>query len=125
VKRVLVTGTSGTGKSTLLAELATRGHWTVDTDYGDYFETVGGESRWIETRIDEMLSTEDPRGLLFVQGTTRNQVVFYPRFDHVVLLSAPSWPRRMTTQRRKYACCTRRPREAVNKRAVGEFARRT
>jgi adenylate kinase family enzyme len=80
---------SGTGKSTLLAELATRGHWTVDTDYGDYFETVDGESLWIETRIDELLSTEDPRGLLFVQGTTRNQVVFYPRFDHVVLLSAP------------------------------------
>jgi hypothetical protein len=26
---------------------------------------------------------------LFVQGTTRNQVLFYPRFDHIVLLSAP------------------------------------
>ena len=27
--------------------------------------------------------------MLFVQGTTRNQVLFYPRFDHIVLLSAP------------------------------------
>jgi hypothetical protein len=80
---------SGTGKSTLLAVLATRGYWTVDTDHGDYLETVGGESLWVETRIDELLSAEDPRGLLFVQGTTRNQVMFYPRFDHVVLLSAP------------------------------------
>jgi hypothetical protein len=27
--------------------------------------------------------------VLFVQGTTRNQVIFYPRLDHIVLLSAP------------------------------------
>jgi hypothetical protein len=26
--------------------------------------------------------------VLFVQGTTRNQALFYPRFDHIVLLSA-------------------------------------
>ena len=27
--------------------------------------------------------------MLFVQGTTRNKILFYPRFDHIVLLSAP------------------------------------
>jgi hypothetical protein len=27
--------------------------------------------------------------VLFVPGTTRNQVLFYSRFDHIVLLSAP------------------------------------
>ena len=28
--------------------------------------------------------------MLFVSGTVRNQVKFYPLFDHVVLLSAPA-----------------------------------
>jgi predicted ATPase len=37
VKRVLITGMSGTGESSLLHELAVRGYQTVDTDYGDYF----------------------------------------------------------------------------------------
>ena len=44
---------------------------------------------WREDRIDTLLS-EEGSGLLFVQGTTRNQVKFYPRFDHIVLLSAPA-----------------------------------
>jgi predicted ATPase len=35
---VLVTGLSGTGKSSVLAELAGLGHRTVDTDYGDWIE---------------------------------------------------------------------------------------
>jgi shikimate kinase len=89
VKRVLITGMSGAGKSSLLGELAGRGHRTVDTDYGDYCESVDGEWLWCEDRIDALLA-ERGAGLLFVQGTTRNQVKFYPRFDHIVLLSAPA-----------------------------------
>jgi RNase adaptor protein for sRNA GlmZ degradation len=92
VKRVLVTGMSGAGKSSLLVELADRGYWTVDTDYGDYFHTIDGESLWREDQIDALLSTAPQayRGLLIVAGTTRNQTRFYPRFDHIVLLSAPA-----------------------------------
>ena len=78
---------SGVGKSSLLDELARRGYRTVDTDYGDYHETVDGERPWREDRIAELLAQDGP---LFVQGTTRNQVVFYPLFDHIVLLSAPA-----------------------------------
>jgi adenylate kinase family enzyme len=92
MKRVLITGMSGTGKSSLLQELAARGYRTVDTDYGDYYETIDGERLWREERMMALLSAEpdDAAGVLFVQGTTRNQARFYPRFDHIVLLSAPA-----------------------------------
>lgn len=91
MKRVLVTGMSGVGKTSLLEELAARGYWSVDTDFGGYHETVDGERLWREDRITALLSdeTQAHRRVLFVQGTTRNQVGFYSRFNDVVLLSAP------------------------------------
>ncbi|MFB9924469.1 AAA family ATPase [Amycolatopsis halotolerans] len=81
--RVLVTGMSGVGKSSLLAELSRRGYRTVDTDYGGY---TGEDGLWREDRIAALLSTPGP---LFVSGTVSNQARFYPRFTDVVLLSAP------------------------------------
>lgn len=91
---VLVTGMSGTGKSSVLAELARRGHRVVETDYGEWEAEVplpdgsGSERQWREDRIDALLS-EHSQGVLFVSGTVPNQGRFYPRFDAVVLLSAP------------------------------------
>jgi dephospho-CoA kinase len=91
---VLVTGMSGTGKSAALAGLAHRGHRVVDTDYGGYSEEVpstdlgGREQLWREDRIDALLDQHDD-GVLFVAGCVANQRKFYPRFDAVVLLSAP------------------------------------
>lgn len=91
---VLVTGMSGTGKSVALAELARRGHRVVDTDYGDYAEEVrssdegGWERLWREDRIAELLDQHDEEAL-FLSGCVANQGKFYPRFDAVVLLSAP------------------------------------
>lgn len=91
MKRVLVTGLSGVGKTTLLDELAARGFATVETDDGDFHEMVDGERLWRRDRIEELLRTAPAGGgsVLFVQGTVRNQGEFYPWFDHVVLLSAP------------------------------------
>jgi broad-specificity NMP kinase len=94
VAAVLITGMSGTGKSSALAELARRGHRVVDTDYGDWKEDgptdTGRRSEpvWREDRIHELLA-ENESGMLFVSGTVPNQGKFYPRFDAVVLLSAP------------------------------------
>ena len=92
---VLVTGMSGTGKSAALAELARRGHQVVDTDYGEYSEGVpssdagGWEQLWREDRIEALLNGHD-RGVLFISGSVSNQGKFYPRFDGVVLLTAPA-----------------------------------
>jgi dephospho-CoA kinase len=85
---VLVTGMSGTGKSSVLVELERRGHRVVDTDYGDWVEDVRSERLWREERIAALLD-EHEEGTLFVSGCVANQGAFYPRFDAVVLLSAP------------------------------------
>jgi dephospho-CoA kinase len=86
---VLVTGMSGTGKSTVLAELARRGHRVVDTDVGGWIDESGPEPLWREERIAALLD-EDSDGALFVAVCVANQGRFYPRFDAVVLLSAPA-----------------------------------
>ena len=44
---------------------------------------------WREDRIQELLDTEDA-AVLFVSGTSPNQGRFYPRFNHIILLSAPA-----------------------------------
>jgi adenylate kinase family enzyme len=80
---------SGTGKSTVLAELAARGFRVVDTDEPGWKERRGEEEVWREDRISELLSGGDD-GTLFVSGCVSNQGRFYDRFDAVVLLSAPA-----------------------------------
>jgi dephospho-CoA kinase len=101
VQRVLITGMSGTGKSTVLRELAARGFKTVDTDYGGWTELVdmppgvrsadGGTQEWLwkEERMANLLSAEDAE-VLFVSGAARNQGRFYPLFDRIILLTAPA-----------------------------------
>ena len=91
--RVLITGMSGTGKSTVIAELAARGYRAVDTDDDGWhaWVEVDGELDWVwrADRMRELLASDEP-GLLFVSGTSVNQGTFYPRFAHVILLSAPT-----------------------------------
>ena len=75
----------------MLAELAARGYACVDTDYDGYTVDTGDERLWDEDGVSALLDREVPgTAALFVQGTTRNQVGFYHRFDHIVLLSAPA-----------------------------------
>jgi hypothetical protein len=98
MSKVLVTGLSGTGKSSALAELGRRGYRVVDTDDPGWRECRQnvessdelhrGEWWWVEDKITGLLDSDDGRSL-FVQGCVKNQSKFYDRFDAVVLLSAP------------------------------------
>ncbi len=81
--RVLITGMSGAGKSTVLAAIARRGFRTVDTDY-DGWEL--SDANWDEPRMSALLA-EHPT--VAVSGTAQNQGRFYDRFEHVVYLRVP------------------------------------
>jgi dephospho-CoA kinase len=92
MSRVLVTGMSGTGKSSVLAELGRRGHRVVDADDAGWTEEVGdpggrgSERVWHEGRMSALLAGSAAPSL-FVAGCAPNQGRFYDRFDAVVLLS--------------------------------------
>ena len=83
MSRLLITGMSGTGKSTVLIELARRGHRVQDTDYGGW---VLPDGTWDEPRMWAFLNSAES---VVVSGTVENQTHFYAAFRHVVLLSAP------------------------------------
>lgn len=104
MKRILLTGMSGTGKSTVIHELASRGYKAVDADTSEYSQWVevvddsdtpgtpvepGRDWVWREDRIQLVLSAEDAE-VLFLSGCASNMGKFLPQFDHVVLLSAPA-----------------------------------
>ena len=88
MKRVLLTGMSGVGKSSVVLELVARGYKAVDTDYGFCEPLPDGRQQWNEDAVQELLSTEDV-DVLFVAGSEENQVQFHPQFDHIILLTAP------------------------------------
>ena len=95
---------SGTGKSSVIRELAGQGYKAMDADspeYSEWVEVPGDTSVlgspewgsrdwvWREDRVQALLSTEDA-DVLFVSGCAANMGKFLPRFNHVVLLSAPA-----------------------------------
>ena len=99
MRRVLITGMSGTGKSTVVAELAARGHHAIDLDSDAWSGWVqvdgnptganpGHDWLWNETKL-AMLLAEDISETLFVSGCASNMGKFIGYFDNVVLLSAP------------------------------------
>jgi dephospho-CoA kinase len=89
VKCVLLTGMSGTGKSSVIQALAARGYKAIDTDDGWCEPLPDGRQRWREDAIGQLLDAEDA-DVLFVAGCEENQIRFQPRFDLIILLSAPA-----------------------------------
>jgi dephospho-CoA kinase len=104
VRRILLTGMSGVGKSAVITELAERSYKAIDADSDDYSEWVtvandvspfgpsvnaGRDWVWREDRMRALLATGDA-DVLFVSGCAENMGQFLPYFDDVILLSAPA-----------------------------------
>ena len=85
--RVLLTGMSGTGKTSLVHELRGRGHLAYDADDDGFTEPrADGRWGWRRALVADLLATA-PDGLLFFAGCSEEQVDL--PFDFRVLLTAP------------------------------------
>ena len=91
--RVLVTGMSGVGKSTVIAALGERGHRAVDTDSDTWSRWETPSRRLARLGVargrDRAAAGEDDARPLFLAGCKSNQGRFYPQLTAVVLLTAP------------------------------------
>jgi len=79
MKRILLTGMSGVGKSSVIDELAARGYKAIDTDYGFCETGSDGDQLWLEDRLEGLLTTEDS-DMLILAGCVTNQ----GKFDVIV-----------------------------------------
>lgn len=100
MKRVLITGMSGTGKSAVIGELAARGYDAHDLDTSEWSQWIeidpsdsltpvrGKDWVWQEDRVRTLLLR--PRSVpLFVSGCAQNMGCLFHLIDEIVLLSAP------------------------------------
>ena len=99
MKRVLITGMSGTGKSAVVRELAARGHWAVDLDTPEWSQWVDADASdtltpgqgkdWVwREDLSERFSRGD-EGTLFISGCAETMRRLFPLIDTIILLSAP------------------------------------
>jgi broad-specificity NMP kinase len=86
-RRVLLTGVSGTGKSSTVRELRRRGFTAYDADDDGYAEPdTDGVWRWRTREVSRLLEGAGDQ-LLFFAGCSEEQAQF--RWDLKVLLTAP------------------------------------
>ena len=97
-KRILITGMSGTGKSSVTVRLADLGYVAIDVDAPGYSAEVpapedeltgigpGRDWVWQEAAIRTLLARPDL--IIFLSGCSPNQGAFYPALTHVILLTA-------------------------------------
>jgi shikimate kinase len=100
MKRVLITGMSGTGKSSVIQELLARGYRAYDLDTPEWSEWIDAETSdtltpaagkdwvWREDRVRALLSRPHD-DTVFIAGCAENMGRLLPLIDAVVLLSAP------------------------------------
>jgi len=96
-KRILITGMSGSGKSSVTGRLAALGYVAIDADAPGYSAEVpapegeltgigpGRDWVWQEDAIWAVLERPDP--IIFLAGCSPNQGTFYPALTHIILLT--------------------------------------
>ena len=141
VKRVLLTGMSGTGKSTVVAELAARGYKAVDADDPALSELVSvpvdeptgldpGKTGSGEKTASRSCYPVTTRTCCFSVGAPRIRM-FYPQFDHIILLTCARSSHRRAAGHEDDKCVRETSRGSLagaepsgNDRAVVEKSRR-
>lgn len=100
MRRVLITGMSGAGKSSVIQALVSQGHEAYDLDAPDWSEWVdadpsdtltpapGRDWVWREDRVRALLSKPGDE-TLFIGGCAENMKALFPWIDIIILLSAP------------------------------------
>jgi shikimate kinase len=100
MKRVLITGLSGTGKSSVIQELIARGYGAQDLDTPEWSEWIdsdpsdaltpapGKDWVWRERRVRALLS-QPQEGTLFIGGCAENMGELFSLIDTVIFLSVP------------------------------------
>ncbi|MFE0015294.1 AAA family ATPase [Mesorhizobium sp. NPDC059054] len=100
MKRVLITGMSGTGKSATVRELAARGYAAYDLDtpeWSHWIDAAAGDALTPEDGKDwvwqvdkvRMLLSQQREALLFISGCAENMHELFSLIDTVILLSLP------------------------------------
>lgn len=89
--KVLLTGMSGVGKSTVLEELRGRGWRTVDADEDGLVDEYPDRTDLRVADLEAILRQPRDDRPLVVAATGEGQQRLYPLVDHVVALTAP-WP---------------------------------
>ena len=100
MKRILITGMSGSGKSAVIAELVARGYRAHDLDTPEWSEWVaaspsdkltpveGRDWVWRQDRVRRLLMDHQDRRL-FIAGTSESMSTMFSLIDVIILLSAP------------------------------------